>query len=48
MARKATNRFKPVSLAYSAPYETDVSTRRVYSIEFKNSNRTHPPFAVDR
>jgi hypothetical protein len=40
MARKATNRFKPVCLVYSAPYETDLSTKRAYAIELKSPNRT--------
>lgn len=46
MARKATNRFKPVALAYSAPPlqdQTDLRTRRSYIISIEKPDPTNPP-----
>jgi hypothetical protein len=46
MARKATNRFKPVALAYSAPslqHQTQPRTRCSYTISIENTKPTNPP-----
>jgi hypothetical protein len=45
MARKVTNRFKPVALAYNAPslqHQTLLRTRRGYTISIEDPNPTPP------